>query len=71
MDLQEKYDELDNIISTLNVLVEEIEDKEYIEQLREIKYQAENEMGKVETELQEMRNREEAEQEREYWKEAI
>ena len=71
MDLQEKYDELDNIISTLNVLVEEIEDKDYIEQLREIKYQAENEMEKVEKELQEMRDREEAEQEREYWKEAI
>ena len=71
MDLQEKYDELDNIISTLNVLVEEIEDKEYIEQLREIKYQAENEMEEVEKELQKMRDREEAEQEREYWKEAI
>lgn len=59
MDIQERYDELDNIISSLNLLIDEITDRDYIDQLREIKYQAENEIEEVEKQLR-------AEQEKEY-----
>lgn len=71
MDLQEKYDELDNIISSLNVLLKEITDEYYVEQLEQTKFEAQNELEEVSKKLQEMRDREEAEQDREYWKEAI
>lgn len=59
MDLQERYDELDNIISSLNILLDDIYDNEYIEDLREIKYRAEEELEEIEPLLQ-------AEQDREY-----
>ena len=71
MDLQEKYDELDNIISSLNVLLKEITDEYYVEQLEQTKFEAQNELKEVSKKLQEMRDREEAEQEIGYWKEAI
>lgn len=66
MDDQDKYDELDNIIITLDELIDEISDKEYIELLREIKYQAENELTEVEERLKEIREKEYKEMEREY-----
>ena len=48
MDLQEKYDELDNIISTLDYLIGEITMKDYIEDLNQIKWAAENEKEDIE-----------------------
>ena len=48
MDLQEKYDELDNIISTLDYLIGEITMKDYIEDLSQIKWAAENEKEDIE-----------------------
>lgn len=65
-ELQERYDELDNIISSLDMLIDEITDNEYIEQLREIKYQAENEKEEVEPRLRELQEQEEREMNREY-----
>lgn len=44
MDLQERYDELDNIITTLDELINSITDKIYIEQLRGTLYQAQKEV---------------------------
>lgn len=67
MDWQEKYDELDNIISSINILVDEIKDTDYIYMLNEIKYQAQNEMEEVEEKLQAEQDREYAEREKEYW----
>ena len=52
MDLIERYDELDNIESTLRILIDEITDKDYISQLQEIMYQAENEKAEVEDDLE-------------------
>ena len=40
MDLQERFDELDNIVRTLDSLINDIKDKEYIDMLNEIKFEA-------------------------------
>lgn len=68
MDYQEKYDELYNIVSTLKVLESEIADEDYIENLRQVRWQAEDELKEVEEILNE-KEREEYElemREREY-----
>jgi len=65
-DLQERYDELETIIDTLDDLIDNITDEDFIEQLRETKYQAENEKEEIEPRLQELRDREEREQNLEY-----
>lgn len=59
MELQDRYDELDNLISSLNSLINELTDKNYIEQLELIKFEAQNEFEEVSEQLS-------AEQEREY-----
>ena len=59
MELQDRYDELDNLISSLNSLINELTDKNYIEQLELIKFEAQNELEEVSEQLS-------AEQEREY-----
>lgn len=52
MDNQERYDERDNIVSSLNILINEITDKDYIDMLNEIKYQAQDELQQLEEILQ-------------------
>lgn len=52
MDNQERYDERDNIVSSLNILINEITDKDYIDMLNEIKYQAQEELEELEEILQ-------------------
>ncbi len=59
MDLQDRYDELYNLISSLDSLMNELTDKNYIEQLELIKFEAQNELEEVSEQLS-------AEQEREY-----
>ena len=59
MELQDRYDELDNLISSLNSLINELTDKNYIEQLEFVKFEAQNEFEEVSEQLS-------AEQEREY-----
>lgn len=71
MDLQERFDELDNIVSTLRVLRDEITDKDYIEQLDLIKYQAMNEMDEINNQLEEEYDREQREMDRQYMIERI
>lgn len=58
MEKEDRYYELENIVSTINVLITEILDKDYIEQLEFIKFQAENEMEEIETELIEEQEKE-------------
>ena len=68
MNYQDKYDELYNIVSTLKVLESELTDEEYIENLRQVRWQAEDELKEVEEILNE-KEREEYElemREREY-----
>ena len=59
MELQDRYDELYNLISSLSSLIDELTDKNYIEQLELIQYEAQNEFEEVSEQLS-------AEQEREY-----
>lgn len=51
MDLQEEYDELDNIISTLDTLTSEIKDKYYIDSLNDLKFEAQTRLDEIEPEL--------------------
>ena len=53
MDLQRKYDELDEIVSSINLLIDEIDDQDYIDDLNEIKYRAQDELEEVQEKLQE------------------
>ena len=71
MDYQGRFDELNNIINSIDILIDEISDRDYIERLNEIKIVAENELEEVAEKLEEEQRREEMQQERDYWKEAI
>lgn len=71
MDYQDRYDELDNIISSIDILVDEISDKDYIDRLNEIKFDAQNEIEEVEEKLEKEREEEENQLEKEYLEEAI
>lgn len=57
--LQDKYDELNTMITGLKALIDEITDKYYIEQLKETISQAAEELERIEEKLK-------AEQEQEY-----
>ena len=63
MDLQDRYDELDNIVRTLDMLVEDLNDKYYIDWINDIKFEAENELEEVSERLEEEQKREERQQE--------
>ena len=71
MDYQERYDELDNIISSIDMLIDETTDKDYIDRLNEIKFDAQNELEEVSEKLEEEQRREEIQQDKDYWREAI
>lgn len=71
MDYQDRYDELDNIINSIDILIDEISDKDYIDRLNEIKFDAENELEEVAEKLEEEQKREERQQEYEYERSVI
>ena len=71
MDLQDRYNELDEIVMRLDSLIDEITDKDYIEMLQDIMYRAKEELNELEPKLAEQYESEERELEREYWREAI
>ena len=71
MDLQERFDELDNIVSTLRVLRDEITDKDYIDQLDLIRQQALNEMEDVNNQLEKEYEKEQREMDRQFIMERI
>lgn len=66
MDYQDRYDELDNIVRTLDILVDDINDKYYIDLINDIKYEAENELEEVAEKLEEEIKREEMQMNYEY-----
>lgn len=70
-DLQEKYNELDEIESTLRILIDGITNEDYIYQLQEIMYQAQNEKDEIEPELQEIYAREDNEMNYQYERSVI
>ena len=59
MDLQDRYDELDNIVRTLDILADETNDKYYVALINDIKFEAENELEEVAEKLDEEQRREE------------
>ena len=71
MDYEDRYDELDNIVRTLDILVDDINDKYYIDLINDVKFEAENELEEVAEKLQGEQRREERQQEKDYWEEAI
>lgn len=71
MNLQDRYDELDNLISSLNSLMEELTDKNYIKQLELIKFEAQNEFEEVSEQLQKQKEQEENQEEKEYWEAVV
>ena len=71
MDTQERYDELDNIVTTIDGLIDEISDKYYIDCLNEIKFEAQNELDEVEEQLKEEQEREYRQMENEYERSVI
>ena len=61
MDLQEEYDELENIIGTLDSLIDEIKDKYYIDSLNELKFEAQTRLDEIEPKLMKQQYAEEQE----------
>lgn len=59
MELQDRYDELDNIILGIDDIVENIKDKYYIDMLNELKYEAQIEQEEIEERLQKEYKKEE------------
>lgn len=70
-ELRNKYDELDNIISIIRILTKEITDKNYIEQLELIQYEAQNELDEIEPQIQKLEEEEEREINKEYERSVI
>ena len=71
MDLQEKYDQLSNMIDSLGTIIWDLDNREmhdYIMELTDTKIRAEEDLKEVQTLLQEQYDREEREQENEYWR---
>ncbi len=71
MDLQDRYDELDNLISSLDSLMDELTDKNYIEQLELIKFEAQNEFEEVSKQLSAEQKKEYAEMNYQYERSVI
>ena len=71
MDYQDRYDELDNIVRTLDILADDIRDKYYIDLINDIKFEAENELQEVSEKLEKEQRREEMQQEYEYERSVI
>jgi hypothetical protein len=63
---QEKYDELENIVSTLDVLIDEITDEYFKGSLRNLKYEAEEQMEEIEEDLRKEQYSEEYEMNYQY-----
>ena len=70
-DIQDRFDELDNIVRTLDILADDINDKYYIDLINDIKFEAENELEEVSEKLEEEQRREERQQEYEFERSAI
>ena len=67
MDLEDRYNELDDIVSTIDTLINNLTGcKEYIEELQDTMYRAKEELDELEPKLAEQYEREEKELENEY-----
>ncbi|MFR8116865.1 MAG: hypothetical protein ACLVAK_07685 [Clostridia bacterium] len=66
MDLQDRYDDLENLESSLQVLLDETIDKDYKEELEDMLTRVQIDKEAIEPKVQEMQEREYKEQERQY-----
>lgn len=67
MDKRDRYDEIDNLITTLDILIGETESEDIIDDLKDIKYKYYDERDELETKIIEEENAEEREREREWY----
>lgn len=51
MDLQEQFDDLDNIVITLTMLMRETKDKYFIDMLSDLKFEAQNQRDEIQERL--------------------
>lgn len=70
-ELRDRYDELDNIISSIQILTKEIKDKDYIERLKIIEFEAQDELDEITPRIEQLEEEEEKELENEYNRERI
>lgn len=63
---QEKYDDLDNLISGIDSLASETKIEKYIEELKYLKFEAQKDQEEVEEKLQEEYDQEERERNEEF-----
>ena len=70
-ELRDRYDELDNIISSIQILTKEIKDKDYIEKLEIIEFEAQDELDEITPRIEQLEEEEEKELEDEYNRERI
>lgn len=70
-ELRDRYDELDNIISSIRILTKEIKDKDYIERLEIIEFEAQDELDEITPRIEQLEEEEEKELENEYNRERI
>lgn len=66
MNYQDRYDELENIVNTLEILVDEITDKYYIDMLNQLRFEAQDELEEVSERLYKEENLEQRELENEF-----
>lgn len=66
MNYQDRYDELENIVNTLDMLVDEITDKYYIDMLNQLRFEAQDELEEVSERLYKEENSEQRELENEF-----
>ena len=70
-ELRDRYDKLDNIISSIRILTKEIKDKDYIERLEIIEFEAQDELDEITPRIEQLEEEEEKELENEYNRERI
>ena len=74
MDLQEKNDQLSNMIDSLGTIIWDLDSKEmhdYIMELTDTKLRAEEDLKEIEERLSKQYRREEIGQENEYWRSVL
>lgn len=67
MDIVDRYNELDNIISSLNLLIDELQSKSEIEFFKNLVKDYQDEQDELEIELQKETEEEIKERQKEYW----
>lgn len=66
MDIEDRYYELDNLISSLNIIIDETKSKDIVEDLQYMKYKYEDEKDNLENILAERQEKEERQVNYEY-----